>query len=86
MEPHGIGAERPLEGCRKNVLAGVLLQFPQSFRRTVDTRKFLAATLKDLSAMPLAVEFRHASWANDRVFVELLVVSAAGVTMAAPTT
>ncbi len=57
-------------------LAGVLLQFPQSFHRTVANRKYLAATLEDLSlsgltgvsraepAAPLvAVEFRHRSWA-----------------------
>lgn len=43
-------------------LAGVLLQFPQSFHRTVDTRKFLAATLEDFATVPLAVEFRHGSW------------------------
>ncbi len=43
-------------------LAGVLLQFPQSFHRTVAGRKYLAATLADFASVPLAVEFRHASW------------------------
>jgi len=43
-------------------LAGVLLQFPQSFHRTVTNRKYLAATLEDFASAPLAVEFRHRSW------------------------
>lgn len=43
-------------------LAGVLLQFPQSFGRTVANRKYLAAAVGDLGAVPLAVEFRHRSW------------------------
>ena len=45
-------------------LAGVLLQFPQSFHRTVASRKYLAAALDDLDRVPLAVEFRHHSWAH----------------------
>jgi uncharacterized protein YecE (DUF72 family) len=43
-------------------LLGVLFQFPQSFHRTVASRKFLAAALEDFAALPSAVEFRHASW------------------------
>ncbi len=43
-------------------LAGVLLQFPQSFHRTVANRRYLAAALEDFSSLPLAVEFRHESW------------------------
>ena len=43
-------------------LAGVLLQFPQSFHRTVANRQYLAAAIDDLSAVPLAAEFRHRSW------------------------
>lgn len=50
----------PLQQTGK--LLGVLLQFPQSFHRTVDSRKFLAAILEDFSPVPSAVEFRHASW------------------------
>ena len=45
-----------------NKLAGVLLQFPQSFHRTVANRKFLAAATADMAGTPLAVEFRHRSW------------------------
>ena len=43
-------------------LAGVLLQFPQSFHRTTANRQYLAATVGDLADVPLAVEFRHRSW------------------------
>jgi len=43
-------------------LAGVLLQFPQSFHRTVANRKYLAGALADFAPLPLAVEFRHRSW------------------------
>jgi uncharacterized protein YecE (DUF72 family) len=46
----------------RDKLAGVLMQFPQSFHRTVANRKYLAATLGDFSAVPIAVEFRHRSW------------------------
>ncbi|MBS3820230.1 MAG: DUF72 domain-containing protein [Planctomycetes bacterium] len=49
-------------------LAGVLLQFPQGFHRTVANRRFLATALAGfaerlgLPSASLAVEFRHASW------------------------
>jgi uncharacterized protein YecE (DUF72 family) len=48
-------------------LSGILLQFPQSFHRTLETRQYLAAVLEDLSGPPLAVEFRHQSWADPSV-------------------
>ena len=51
---------QPLTGTGK--LAGVLLQFPQSFHRTIAHRKYLASLLEDLSSLTLAVEFRHCSW------------------------
>ena len=51
---------QPLREAGK--LAGVLLQFPQSFHRTVATRKFLASAIDGLTPDPLAVEFRHRSW------------------------
>ena len=62
----GIG---PLVQARQ--LAAVLLQLPPGFRRTPTNRHYLAALLDELAELPLAVEFRHASWANDRVFAEL---------------
>lgn len=43
-------------------LSGVLLQFPQSFRRVTANRQYLGTTLDDLASVPLAVEFRHNSW------------------------
>jgi len=50
----------PLQSQGK--LAGVLLQFPQSFHRTVANRRYLAAALADFESVPTAVEFRHGSW------------------------
>jgi uncharacterized protein YecE (DUF72 family) len=39
--------------------------------RAPQNRRYLAALLDELDGLPLAVEFRHASWATDRVFAEL---------------
>ena len=50
----------PLRATDK--LAGVLLQFPQSFHRTVVNRTYLASAIEDFQSAPLAVEFRHCSW------------------------
>ena len=52
-------------------LAAVLIQLPPSFARTPSNRKYLATLLDRLHGLPLAVEFRHRSWADDRVFSEL---------------
>ena len=52
-------------------LAAVLIQLPPSFVRTPSNRQYLAALLDRLHGLPLAVEFRHRSWADDRVFSEL---------------
>jgi uncharacterized protein YecE (DUF72 family) len=52
-------------------LAAILIQLPPSFQRTPASRRYLAALLDALTGLPLAVEFRHRSWANDRVFAEL---------------
>ncbi len=59
----------PLWQARK--LMAVLLQFPSSFVRAPGNRRYLADLLDELDGLPLAVEFRHASWATDRVFAEL---------------
>jgi uncharacterized protein YecE (DUF72 family) len=59
----------PLVQARQ--LTAVLLQFPPSFSRAPQHRRYLAALLDELAGLPLAVEFRHASWATDRVFAEL---------------
>ena len=60
-------------------LAAVLLQLPASFERTPARRHYLAALLDELAGLPLAVEFRHVSWAADRVFVELEKIGRAHV-------
>ena len=52
-------------------LSAVLLQFPPTFRRIPKNRIYLGALLDALAGLPVAVEFRHASWATDRVFDEL---------------
>ncbi len=51
-------------------LAAVLLQFPPTFHRLAENRRYLAALLDELQGLPLAVEFRHVSWAVDRVYSE----------------
>jgi len=52
-------------------LVAVLIQLPPSFLRTTSNREYLAALLDELHGLPLAIEFRHHSWASDRVFSEL---------------
>jgi uncharacterized protein YecE (DUF72 family) len=56
---------------RTGQLAAVLIQFPSSFTRTSGHRKHLAGLIAELEGLPLAVEFRHNSWVNPRVFEEL---------------
>ncbi|MFH1153652.1 MAG: DUF72 domain-containing protein [Pseudomonadota bacterium] len=52
-------------------LLAVLVQLPPFFTRTPEDRNYLAALLDELADLPLAVEFRHDSWAHDRVLAEL---------------
>jgi uncharacterized protein YecE (DUF72 family) len=52
-------------------LTALLLQFPPGFTRAPAHRRYLAELLDELQGLPLAVEFRHTSWAADRVFAEL---------------
>ena len=52
-------------------LRAVLAQLPPSFDRAPAHRKYLSELLDALEGLPVAVEFRHASWAADRVFAEL---------------
>jgi len=59
----------PLAQARQ--LAAVLLQWPPQFDRSTANRTYLAALLDELAGLPLAVEFRNDTWANDRVFSEL---------------
>jgi uncharacterized protein YecE (DUF72 family) len=46
-------------------LGAVLLQFPQSFRRSAATLARLARILDAAAGWPLVVEVRHASWDDD---------------------
>ncbi len=52
-------------------LAAILVQLPPDFDRNRENRAYLAELLDGLHGLPVAVEFRHASWAVDSVFVEL---------------
>ena len=52
-------------------LPAVLVQLPAAFERNDANRHYLADLLDALAGLPLAVEFRHRSWAADRVFTEL---------------
>jgi len=77
IDPHNWPAQALLyrNGVSPLVQAGqllaVLIQLPPSFTRTPPNRKQLAVLLDRLYGMPLAVEFRHRSWATDPVFAEL---------------
>lgn len=52
-------------------LQAVLVQLPPDFDRSRANRIYLAALLDELDGLPLAIEFRHRSWAQDAVFAEL---------------
>jgi len=52
-------------------LVAVLVQLPPDFTRCRSNRLYLAGLLDELHGLPVAVEFRHASWAVDSVFSEL---------------
>ncbi|MCG8636448.1 MAG: DUF72 domain-containing protein [Desulfobacterales bacterium] len=68
---------------RKSLLT-ILIQLPPYFQRTPDRRAYLAALLEELSGLPLAVEFRHPSWVNDKVFSGLEQRGITLVTVDAP--
>jgi len=55
----------------KKRLLSILIQLPPDFDRTINNRCFLAELLDHLQGLPVAVEFRHSSWAVDGVFAEL---------------
>ncbi|HZJ88746.1 MAG TPA: DUF72 domain-containing protein [Sphaerochaeta sp.] len=48
------------------VLQAILLQFPASFVYAPAERRYLDSLLKCLSHLPLAVEFHHSLWYNNR--------------------
>ena len=52
-------------------LLSVLIQLPPTFERNAANRRYLAHLLDALAGLPLAVEFRHRTWAVAPVFGEL---------------
>lgn len=65
-------------------LLAVLIQLPPDFERDTGNRRYLANLLDGLLGLPVAVEFRHASWAVDPVFAELERRAVSLVTVDAP--
>lgn len=59
-------ALRPL--LERKLLLSVLFQFPASFRYQIDERRYLDDVLRTFDGIPVTVEFRHASWQNERVY------------------
>ncbi|MEM7734698.1 MAG: DUF72 domain-containing protein [Deinococcota bacterium] len=60
-----LAATAPLHEAK--VLASYLLQFPYSFRRDPDSRRYLAGCLQHLKGQPVALAFRHGSWDDPSV-------------------
>ena len=65
-------------------LAAILIQLPTDFDWSRSNRYYLAHLLDALHGFPLAVEFRHVSWARDSVFAELEARRVTMVTVDAP--
>lgn len=65
-------------------LAAILIQLPPQFNWSVQNRYYLAYLLDSLHDFPVAVEFRHVSWARDSVFAELEKRQVTLVTVDAP--
>ena len=63
---------RFLEGLKPLVDGGrfgaLLAQFPWSFRRTPENRRWLGRILDTFSDWPVAVELRHLSWDGDALY------------------
>ncbi len=77
IDPHGWRGQVALfrQGIAPMVqaerIAALLIQLPPGFDRSEANRRYLALLLDELAGLPTAVEFRHRSWAVDRVFIEL---------------
>lgn len=48
-------------------LGALLMQFPISFKNTLENRDYLSELLRRFEAYPRAVEVRHASWNNQEI-------------------
>jgi len=57
---------KPLQDAGQ--LAGILLQFPFSFKNSEDARRYLVDLGSALGDLPKFVEFRHDSWVHPAVF------------------
>lgn len=78
--------ERYREGIKplQKQLAAILIQLSPEFNWSVQNRYYLAYLLDSLHEFPVAVEFRHVSWARDSVFAELEQRQVTLVTVDAP--
>ena len=65
-------------------LGCVLVQLPYRFSYTIENRKYLANLLAALSNFPLVVEFRNATWYQDRVFETLRKLKVGLITVDRP--
>ncbi len=63
QEKEFLSAMAPL--AEEGRLADVLVQFPVSFRNSPENRRALDTVLGRFDALPLAAEFRHASWNSE---------------------
>ncbi|GMV99880.1 MAG: hypothetical protein AMXMBFR84_10190 [Candidatus Hydrogenedentota bacterium] len=54
-----------------NKLCALLIQFPWSFKRTPESRQWLARVLDEYKSYPIALELRHTSWERQEVTGEL---------------
>ena len=59
----GIG---PLDDAGR--LGAILVQFPWSFRRNDENRRWLGQIVETFGAYPLAIEVRHSSWDRPEVY------------------
>lgn len=68
-------AERYREGIEPLIaagkLAGILFQFPNSFHRTRDNRRYLGRLTESFAELPLFIEFRNAEWFCSEVYSSL---------------
>lgn len=60
------GALKPMIEAGK--LGAVLAQFPQSLKPDLRGKNVVEKVFEELGELPLVFEFRHARWADDRVF------------------
>ena len=67
-----------------NRLGAILLQFPQSFHYTPESRLYLESLITGFSPMPVCVEFRQREWLRDSVYATLKELKAGFVCVDEP--